>query len=106
MSYRRLDPVQAARRWREFSLVSLPLFRRAGLPAAMSEHVSFAEFLEHGHLARGGAVFSVADLDEEQRQIVRRLVEKYVDWFGDPGLCEEIRLLASGSAAQPDSAPE
>ena len=94
MSYRRLDPIQAARSWREFSLVNLPLFRTSGLPPALSDHAAFEHFLLNGSVFVGdGSEFTVADLDDSGRRIVARLVEKYVERFGDPGIAADVRLL-------------
>jgi hypothetical protein len=96
VSYRRLDPIQAARSWREFSLVNLPLFRTSGLPTALTEHAAFEHFLVNGSVAvADGTTFTVARLDESGRRVVGRLVAKYVDRFGDPGLADDIRALVA-----------
>jgi hypothetical protein len=78
-------------RWREFLDAERELFARAGLPGVVSDRERFDDFVMHGFIPMpgglaDGTMFSVDELDRDQREALERLVRLYVERFGDPGV--------------------
>lgn len=91
MTFRRSkEDSQRARRWAKFTEELSRLFEESGVPAhiyASQDH--FEDFLMHGYLDHHERPFpfSVNELSESQRAILRELVVTYLaSGFGDPGL--------------------
>jgi hypothetical protein len=92
MSFRRSKvEAQTAMRWREFLAAEQGLFAQASLPGVLGEREKFDDFLMHGFLPMpgglaDGTMFSVDELNGDQREALERLVALYVERFGDPGV--------------------
>ena len=84
------------RRWRQFLDSERDLFRESGLPGAVVERAVFDDVLMHAFLPMPGGLadgtrFDVDELSAGQREVLRRLVERYLEEFEDPGVDVTLR---------------